>query len=88
MKEIVIIHESLLASWLKDSVALGLLVGGFYANHEYIQSGWLDATLCIVFFLSMFSRAIRGKSVKEVYSWAEAVKYCLAMENLPKGDSK
>lgn len=60
----VILHETVLSSWLKDFGSIGAAVLAVIANHQLAGgSGWLDFTICVMllaFIFGSLSQASKG----------------------------
>lgn len=76
-KQTIIIHETLLESWLKDLFTYGGLFLLFYLNHKFIDGLWLLDSVILIFFVLL----ILGSSgkIKKDFTIKEAIKY---LENL------
>lgn len=72
-KEIIIMGEGLLESWLKDGFTLIGLFAMFYLNHTYTDGSWLiDLAILIFFFLILTAK--RNKTRKDL-TLDETIKY-------------
>lgn len=73
--EVVILRESVLASWAKDLVTFALFAGTMYFNHKVLSgNGWVDVLLLlmVIFWLAglQSSRAFRGTRA-EAINWLQ-----------------
>ena len=79
---IIILHESVLASWLKDAGSLGTLAGFGWFNHAHLSGSWpldLFAVICALIFLISRSVAAGKTALRmtpaELEEWALARKH-------------
>lgn len=59
-KRIIIVHETVLASWLKDLWSTGVLAFLFYANVAWLQSAIPEWVIVAIFALFIFSKPVNG----------------------------
>lgn len=75
--KIILLKESVLKSWLRDSFTLALLAGLPWLNHTYLGgSGWIYAAIAFAWFVSIVSRAsgMRAKNTmtpEQVRAWLD-----------------
>jgi len=73
--EVVILQESVIASWAKDIVTFAMFAGTMYFNHRVLSgNGWVDVLLLIMVMLWLAglnsSRAFKG-SRTDAIQWLQ-----------------
>lgn len=79
--KILVIHESILASWLKDIVSFAMFAGLLYFNHR-VLAGRVIIDVLFVILLLIWSATKRSKSIHTFYSYDDARDYVNSKEFL------
>ncbi len=81
----IILHESWLASWLKDFGSLGSLAGLIYVNHAYGVGNWfVDAVGALMLFAFLMVRAHIAKG--HAYRFTKDDLRQWALDEFSRGD--
>ena len=67
----VIIQESVLESWFKDIVSIGLLFAMYYLNHTYTDGAWLIDFTTTIFFIAIL--VARGNKTRKSMTLDETI---------------
>jgi len=74
-------RENVVLSWLRDSVSFAILCGAaWFVNTQMPPSGWINATVCILWMIWMVGKGQKRKVMKtpdEARQWLD--------DNFPTG---
>lgn len=79
--KVLVIHESVLASMIKDFFSLGMVVAVLYANYLWGESNWVvNAFAAILSFLFILSKT--GPNTFEVVTLGDLRKFIASVDRI------